>query len=317
MNIHKHSNEGQKTNIAVNVPKIHRLGTIDRDIVESNVVVFKGELYRFEGIRWAGFSHPYYANIEKNSYCRLVRMRDNAILPPFGFGLHMGNAFVYNDKIYVTAVDDHKTIRPYLYLIVSDDLEHWSEPRKIFGGPGWRIHNSTLCPQSNGRFILGMECDHQAGLFAMFFAESDNLMEFRYLPGALHGPGYTGGPILRSFGEYFYLFFITGGYESEFVLNITRSKDLCNWEMSELNPIMKPDDAEDKKLYPGVEFSKEELARMQQTRNINVSDMDFCEWNGKLVFNYSWGDQKGVEFLALAEVEATERNFCENYFIQA
>lgn len=293
---------------------IRRLGTIDWDIVEANPVVFRGELYRFEGIRWEGFSHPYHGNTERRSYCRMVRVADGWVSPPFGFGLHMGNAFVHGDRLYVTAVDDHKTVRPYLYIIETEDMVRWSAPRTIFGGPEWRIHNSTLCRTDAGKFVLGMECDHPAGLFAMFFAESDDLREFRYLPDALYGPGYTGGPILRSFGEYCYLFYITGDYDSEFVLNVSRSRDLRRWTPSLCNPILRPDDAEDRKIYPGAIIPEAERRRMLAARNINVSDIDFCDWRGKLAINYSWGDQKGTEFLALAEADADERKFCESYF---
>ncbi len=292
---------------------IHRLGTIDWDIVEANPVVFQGELYLFEGIRWAGFSHPYHDNREGRCYCRLLRMRDWKLSEPFGWGLHMPNAFVYNNRMYVTGVDDDPTRRPYLYMIESGDLAHWSEPRRIFGGESWRIHNSTLCRTEDGRFVLGMECDHPAGLFAMFFAESTDLKTFRQLPEALHGPGYTGGPILRQFGRYYYLFYISGGYETEFVLNCARSVDLRNWEASPGNPFMRPG-AEDRERYPGIIFPKAVQERIRTARNINVSDMDFCNWNGGLFINYSWGDQKGTEFLALAKADAGDREFCESYF---
>ena len=40
-----------------------------------------------------------------------------------------------------------------------------------------------------------------------------------------------------------------------------------------------------------------------------------CEWKGDLVISYSWGNQRGKEFLALAKVRnATEREFCESFF---
>ena len=49
-------------------------------------------------------------------------------------------------------------------------------------------------------------------------------------------------------------------------------------------------------------------------KDINVSDHDFCEYGGKLLCSYSWGDQRGHEYLALAEADCTEREFCESYF---
>ena len=147
----------------------------------------------------------------------------------------------------------------------------------------------------------------------MRFAESHDLHEYRYLPDTLFGPGYTGGPILRSYGEWYYMFYITGDYETEFVWNVSRSRDLRHWEASAYNPIMRPEES-DRRLAPGIVFPKEEQERLKTVRHINVSDMDFCDWQGHLTINYSWGDQKGTEFLALAEADVTEREFCEQYF---
>ncbi|MPN13022.1 hypothetical protein SDC9_160342 [bioreactor metagenome] len=39
-----------------------------------------------------------------------------------------------------------------------------------------------------------------------------------------------------------------------------------------------------------------------------------CYFGGKLRLVYSWGDQRGTEFLAIAEAEADEAKFCESYF---
>ena len=45
-----------------------------------------------------------------------------------------------------------------------------------------------------------------------------------------------------------------------------------------------------------------------------ASDLDMCEWNGKLVCLYSWGNQRGCEFSALAEANCTEKEFFESFF---
>ena len=298
----------------VSVPIIHRKGTLDRDIVEANYIVFKDELYLFEGIRYQAFSHPYYGNDRGDCYCRLLRIRDNCIAAEFGYGIHMPQAFVHNGKFYVTGVDDHKTIRHYLYMIESEDLVNWSEKRIIFGGENWRVHNSTLCVKPDGKVLLGMECNHPAGLFATFFAETSDMQEFTYLPDALHGPGYTGGPIIRWFGEYCYIFYIRGGYETSFTMQVARSKDLKNWEPSPANPFMIPDES-DREVRSDAFDREVLLQKVKIAKHINVSDIDFCEYNGKLMFNYSWGDQKGTEFLSLAEVNcASEQEFCESFF---
>lgn len=48
--------------------------------------------------------------------------------------------------------------------------------------------------------------------------------------------------------------------------------------------------------------------------NINNSDIDFCEFEGRLIISYSWGDQNGIEFLAEATYAGTEREFVTGWF---
>ena len=43
-----------------------------------------------------------------------------------------------------------------------------------------------------------------------------------------------------------------------------------------------------------------ERQRIAEAVNINNSDIDFCEFEGRVIINYSWGSQKGVEHLAEA-----------------
>lgn len=47
------------------------------------------------------------------------------------------------------------------------------------------------------------------------------------------------------------------------------------------------------------------------------SDIDFCEFGGRLVINYSWGNQQGIEFLAEAVYEGTEASFLRAWFPEA
>ena len=42
---------------------------------------------------------------------------------------------------------------------------------------------------------------------------------------------------------------------------------------------------------------------------INNSDIDFTFFNGRLIINYSWGNQQGTEFLGEAEYYGTEASF--------
>ena len=46
----------------------------------------------------------------------------------------------------------------------------------------------------------------------------------------------------------------------------------------------------------------------------NNSDIDFCEEGGRLLINYSWGNQEGTEFLAEATFAGTEQEFLHGWF---
>jgi hypothetical protein len=71
---------------------------------------------------------------------------------------------------------------------------------------------------------------------------------------------------------------------------------------------------EDKKT-ANNSFSKQQLGDIAAARNINNSDIDFCEHKGRLIINYSWGNQAGKEFLAEAFYKGTEKQFLRSHLI--
>ena len=52
----------------------------------------------------------------------------------------------------------------------------------------------------------------------------------------------------------------------------------------------------------------------KNAKDINNSDIDFCEFNGRVIINYSWGNQHGKEFLAEAIYEGTLKQFLKGWF---
>ena len=61
-------------------------------------------------------------------------------------------------------------------------------------------------------------------------------------------------------------------------------------------------------------FTPQELLHIASAVHINVSDLDMCDNDGRLLMCYSWGNQRGAEFLSLAEARCTEAAFCESFF---
>ncbi len=292
---------------------IRKLGTVDCDIVEANPIVWQGRLLRFEYIRERNAEKGYYANTSGTSYFRFVDQETGEILPAFGHGLHMGNAFVWEDKVYVTAVENWGKSR--FYQLESSDLINWSTPKLILENPQWRGYNTSLC-RAGDRFILAFELGAPAELvnvpFTMFFAESTDLQNYRWIPDAVFGREiYTGAPMLRYFDGFYYFFYLDGSYEDGFQTFVARSTDLKNWEWSRKNPVLTYGE-EDRELLG--EFTPSLKERIAKAENINASDMDMCEYKGKLELVYSWGNQRGMEFLSRAQADMTEKDFCEYFF---
>ena len=294
---------------------IQKIGSFDSDIVEANPVVWQDELYIFEYIRSIdskGRQRCYFNNSHV-SYFRFRRVSDNSFSLPFGFGLHMGNAYVDGNRMVVTAVEDWGKSR--FYQLESYDLIRWTTPRLILDDPAQAGYNTSVC-KAGDKFVMVYELskpEEKVGVpFTMFFAESHDLVTFRVIEGARFGfDHYTGGPMVRYFNGYYYIFYLNGSYEDGFETCVARSKDLKNWDYSKKNPVLGYGEKDYKlmDIYPAGEEAK-----LKDAKNINASDLDMCEFKGNLELIYSWGDQRGHEFLAEACYEGGMHEFLKAFF---
>lgn len=294
-----------------------KLGTLDQFIVEANPIVFKGKPWLMQYIRYFGpGDRKYPGNTLGKSYFRFLSMEDyKTVSAPFGIGLHMGNAFVKDDRIIVTAVEDWGKSK--FYQMESEDMVHWTEPRVILEGEGWAGYNTSMC-EADGRYILTFELGKPKEMvnvpFTMFFAESTDLKNWKLIPDASFGRDhYTGAPLVRYFNGWFYFIYLNACPEESYRTNIARSRDLKNWEYSKKNPIL-DFGPEDKIIFPKAQLTDAQKETIAKSKDVNASDLDFCFYNGKLLCSYSWGDQHGHEFLALAEADMTEQQLCESAF---
>ena len=288
-------------------PLIVKSGTIDVDLVETTPIVFKNEVYRFEYVR-AG----YWANETGDSYFRFINHKTGRATKSFAKGFHLGSAFVINDIVYVTAVDiwDGEEV----HIFSSQDLENWYS-WLAFKLPGYGIFNTSLTLAEN-KYILMFEIgkpEEQAGeRFTANFATSTDLKKWDILsPEHNYAKDrYTAPHCLRYLDGYYYNFYLEAynGYE----MRVVRSRDLINWEPSPLNPVLKAS-KEDKQI-ANSRLSEELRQKIANATDINNSDIDFCEFNGRLIINYSWGNQQGEEFLAEATYEGTSEDFLRGWF---
>ena len=288
-------------------PRIQKMGTIDCDLVETSPVVFQNEVFRFEYVR-----PHYWNNSTGDSYFRFIQHSTGKATPAFAHGYHLGSAYVFNDTVYVTAVDiwDGEEI----HLFSSADLKNWDH-RLAFKLPGYGIFNTSMT-RADDEFVLMFEIGkppEEAGKrFTARFATSRDLKEWKILPGDRNyaKDRYTAPHCLRFLDGYFYNFYLEAheGYETR----VVRSRDLIHWEASPFNPVLKASEEDEKIVNDQLPQKLKEKIRSAENRN--NSDMDFCEFNGNLIINYSWGNQRGTEFLAEARYHGTLKEFLRGWF---
>ena len=290
-------------------PTIKRLGTIDLLMVETTPVVFKDRLYRFEYVR-----DSYPANKTGASYFRFIDVESGKATPPFAKGRHLGCAFVEGDTVYAFGVDRWGGSK--LSVFRSKDMEKW-EDRLALELPGWELFNTSIC-KADGRYVMAVEVGAPKEVvgvpFTVFFAESKDLLAWKLLPRecAYSKEKYTACPALRYLDGHFYMLYLEARPGPAYETFIVRSKDLRRWESSRLNPVLSFSD-EDKKI-ANPKLTAEQKKTIAQAKNLNNSDLDLCEYKGKTVIYYSWGNQQGNEFLAEAVYEGALADFLRGFF---
>ena len=66
---------------------------------------------------------------------------------------------------------------------------------------------------------------------------------------------------------------------------------------------------------PGCpELTAEQRRKVAGALDRNNSDVDFCEFRGRTVIYYSWGNQQGTEFLAEAAYDGSLASFLRGFF---
>jgi hypothetical protein len=290
-------------------PTIKRLGTIDLLMVETTPVVFKDRLYRFEYVR-----DNYHANQTGASYFRFIDVATGKATPAFAKGLHLGCAFVEGDTVYAFGVD--KWGGSKITLFRSNDMEKWEE-RLALHLSGWALFNTSVC-KADGRYVMAVEVGGPKEVvgvpFTIFFAESKDLLTWKLLPQecVYSKEKYTACPALRYLDGSFYMLYLETRPGPTYETFLVRSKDFKRWESSRLNPVMAFSD-QDKKI-ANPKLTDDQRKAIAQAKNINNSDVDLCEFKGKTIIYYSWGNQQGTEFLAEAVYEGMLANFLRSYF---
>lgn len=294
-------------------PTIEKLGTIDCDLVETTPIVFKDKLYRFEYV-----SERYRGNTTGDSYFRFVDQETGDPSSPFAAGYHLGNVYVEDDILYVSGTDiwDGEKVD----LFISDDMRQW-EHRPALNLPGYGIFNTSLC-KADDQYILMFEVGKPEAIagvrFTARFAVSKDLRTWALTaPECTYSKDrYTAPHALRWLDGWYYNFYLEAFHAPQthprYEQYVVRSRDLVDWEQSPFNPVLasSPED----KTIANPRLTPEERERIAAADNWNNSDIDMCEFQGRTIINYSWGNQHGNEFLAEAVFEGSLAEFLTGWF---
>lgn len=296
--------------------KMKKRGVLTCSMVETTPLVWQGRLVRFG---WKRIHHRDESGtvVAITGSYNLVDMETEEEIAEFAQGYSFGSAYVEDGKMYVIGTNGGFGSGK-LDVMVSSDLKNW-ETHNILDDGKWAIFNTSFC-KGKDCYVLAIEIGSPSEItgvpYTIVFAKSKDLIHWEFMDFekcVYLKERYTACPAIRYVGEYYYMIYLESfaGYNS--APYIVRTKDFENWELAPLNPIMFYDE-DDRIVEHPERFTEKELEDIKNSLDTNNSDVDFCEFNGKTVIIYSWGDQLGHEFLAWAEYDGSMQEFFESFF---
>jgi len=313
--------------------RLIRKGDLGTPVVEQTPVVWKGRLLLLE--TWQSHWDDGGPMENRQYHVRIRDEQTNEILSRFMHGFGFASAFVWEGRFYVFAARCVAGHPNHQYMSCSQDLLAWSEPKLLFEQqPGEHLNNQSVCYDGR-RFVMVYEAANRSkpGLSYLKFAESEDLENWRQIPGAVFGgQRYAACPALRYVGGYYYMLYLE--YLKPrwwFETCLTRSKDLIHWQPAPHNPVIAPDG--DKSVHPDCYCLKyagqsdetdtdllflDNETQMRRCpakgRECNASDPDLVEWQGKTRVYFTGGCQHWGGLLQYAEFDGCMREFFESYY---
>ena len=305
-------------------PYIRKLGTIGcNNIVETTPLVWKDELYRFEAVRRKSFTsattNPHWSELDDSPCLRFVHVRSNIATPLFAEDHTFGFPYVVGDTMYVVTGVGRKWGAEKLDFLRSKDLVNWEMYSEVHL-PGWEIYNMNIA-EKNGVYTLLIEISapaEEAGHpYTFRFLQSTDMTNWILTPSecVFQKDRYSGSPSIYTFPDdpYYYVGYLEAYPDRRYAQSIARSTDLIHWEYSPLNPVLMYNDFEDKQIASAF-LSPADRMRIEEALDVNNSDMEMCEYLGRTLIYYSWGDQRGTEFLAEAWYEGPMHELLRSFF---
>jgi hypothetical protein len=186
-------------------PRIEKLGTIDLDLVETQPIVFRDRLYRFESVRTR-----YEGNTLGKPYFRFVDPATGEATPAFAEGHDLGSVLVDGETMYVFGTPGWGSAA--IDMLWSQDLMTW-QSKRILDLPGWKLFNSSVC-KADERYVMAFEVGGPPEVvghgFTSRFAESNDLLNWKLLdePAVFTKERYSACPTIRYEDGWFYVVYL-------------------------------------------------------------------------------------------------------------
>ncbi|NQU09765.1 hypothetical protein HQ590_03170 [bacterium] len=286
-------------------------GVVSGAYSEATPFVLRDRLYRLENFhRSEEFpGQPVEYRFHEDGF-RIRDVADDRIVSVPLLNHYFGFAFPWDGRVHVFA-GHYGLAEPWwhireIVLIASDDLVTWTRPQVVIRSEnGERLFNTAVCHDGR-RFVLLYETDdNQWPPFTFKYCESDDLVHWRPLPGALYGTDkYVGGPALYYADGWYYTLYLEDLGDERWETRVTRSTDLVHWQDAPPGrPVV---------TYDPTRVTNPALAPDVHERN--ASDAELCEWQGKTILYFNGGNQHGLVDLQWAEYDGPPAAFLAHFF---
>ena len=294
-----------------------KLGTVKISVVETTPLVWNDRLIRFEWVRNSTWGGP--GGVDRKIGCyQFVDMETEEGLGEFALDHAFGCAYTENGKMFVHGVRGGGGGN-VIDTFISDDLKSWESSTALVFPENIKLFNTSVC-KAGDKYVMAIEVggnDPMVGVgFTCVFAESPDLINWTLLDHekfSYSKDRYTACPCIRYYDGYYYIICLERAPFHRWIPYIARSRDLADYELGVINPFMWFDN-DDKKVIRPERFTEDELDYIANAVNCNCSDIDMCNYGDKTVITYSWGNQLGKEFLAIAEYDGSEEELLKSFF---
>ena len=311
--------DGIKTQKTPRIERLKKKGTIKISAVEATPVVWKDRLLRFEWLRSSAWD-TVHKQREVGSYQFFDMETEEPVGAEFAFDHAFGCCYAEDGVMYAHGVRGSDGATNVIDVFWSRDLTTWESHTALVLPDDLKVFNTSVSPGADGQYVMAIEIsgpkESVGPGYKCIFALSKDLLSWELLPidpYIYRKECYSACPAIRYFDGYYYMVYLDVMPYKRYVPYIVRSADLAAWEIAIRNPFMFFDDG-DKQLICPERFSESEKQYIENAVDCNNSDVDFCEFHGKTYILYSWGNQHGQEFLALATYDGTLKEFLTSYF---